>query len=795
MALPALVSAAKRAFRTPPVAVSVAGTFAVVIALNTAVFAVIDAVWLNPLPFAEPDRLVAIGRVPIAGSSTRPGPVSIPEFLDWTDRSLELDGLAAVAYETVTVDDAAGARTIDVAAVTPNLFAVLGANAAIGRVFGPNDVSHVPSDVVVLGHAFWNNVFHGDADVIGKSLRLSRFDVTRNYEVIGVLPKDVQIQYPKPHDAYIPLAQVPVDRAGMARLAAAYTVFGRMRPGLSLGSVRNAMQQLGEVLNREYPTSRLNTKVEIMALDEFWFGRTRPLLVALAAAAGIILILACANVSAILLSATLDRTGELATRTALGAGRWQLTSMLLAEHAFLGLVGAVTGLALASASLGVLRHIAPPDLPRIETIAINWTVIVLSLAVSALATLASALFPAWRFGRLNPADELRSGGRTFDVGTRRAQHMLLAGQIALVTVLLLGAGVIVGSLRDLLRVELGFRPEGVVGLRARFLVENYGPRGVSLQDRITREVLTRPGVASAGWTSEVPLGAPNSVYLRLRHLDHINPRYRIVSAGYLETIGASVIRGRLFEHRDRDAKLAVVNRSFAQKYFQGRNPVGDEVFIRDWHQIIGVIGDVREGRLEDPDTPTIYWQFSGENWMAGFPWLIVRMQDAKRANPDALRAVVASVDPALPVAATERLADRVAHQTSRTRFLSAVLSGIGGVALLIAAGGIYGLTSYSVRRRRQELGLRMALGANRGAVAWQVLRGLATVTALGILAGLALGGTANQWLRAFMFGIDPADGAVSVTAVMTIVAMSLASCSIPLRRALSIEPADALRRE
>jgi hypothetical protein len=252
----------------------------------------------------------------------------------------------------------------------------------------------------------------------------------------------------------------------------------------------------------------------------------------------------------------------------------------------------------------------------------------------------------------------------------------------------------------------------------------------------------------------------------------------------------------LFEHRDRDGKpVAVVNRSFVAQYFADRDPLEEDVFVTEWYRIVGVVDDIREGPLEDSDTPTIYWQFSGRHWMAGAPWLTVRVRDPKHANPEALRVLVASVDPGLPVAATERLIDRVMLQTARTRFLSAALGGIAAVALLIAAGGILGMTAYSVRRRRQELGLRMALGADRPAVAWQVLGGLAGITALGIATGLGLSWMVNRWIRAFLFGVGPNDPVVAAIVVALLALVIVMSCLVPLRSALAIEPAEALRRE
>lgn len=792
-----LATSARRAFRTPAVAISVAATFAAVIALNASVFAVINAVWLNALPFAQPDRLVVVGRIPITASSSRPGPISVPEFFDWTERSREFDGLAAVGYQLAAAVLPGGARTVDVAVVTPNLFSVFGVGATLGRAFDSGQVEAGNTQLIVLGHAFWQHAFNGDPGVIGTHLQLASFADSKDYEVIGVMPRNFQIKFPKAHDVYVPASStVSFERAGTARRAAVYTVFGRLQPGRSLGAARAAMQQLGDTLNREYPTSPQNTTVAIVPVYEYFCGRTRPMLIALAGAAAFILALACANISSILLSATLDRSTELATRAALGADRWRLTAMLVAEHAWLGTVGTLAGLALASGCIGLLRYIAPPELPRIDTMTIDWPVVAISTGLAALATLASGVFPAWRFGRVNSADKLRSGSRSLDTETRRVQRVLLTSQIALVVLLLLGAGVMIGSLGELLKVDLGFKPEGLIGMRARFLRQNYGPAGAALQDKLTRQALLLGGVVSAGWTSEVPLGAPDAVHLRLRHLDALTARYRIVSAGYLETLGASLVRGRLFEHRDRaGTPVAVVNRSFAERYFRDRDALGEEVFIDGWHRIVGVIGDVREGSLEDPDTPTVYWQFTETNWTAGAPWLVVRVRDAQRANPETLRGVVASVDRSLPIVATDRMVDRVMRETARTRFLSVVLGGIAAAALLIAAGGVFGMTAYSVRRRRQEFGIRMALGADRRNIAGQVLGGLGVMTVLGIASGLALSWMLNRWIRSFLFGLGPNDPVVAVAVVALLGLVIAASCVVPLRRALAIDPAAALREE
>ena len=785
------MTSARRAFQSPVVSASIICPLAAAIALSTVVFAVIEAVWLRALPFPAAEDLVVVGRAGDTSSSPRPRPISAPELRDWIGRSTDFDSLAAISvgYGAMSAQLPNGVRTVDIAAVTSRFFSTLGIPAAFGRTL---DDGAEPRGIV-LGYTFWQRAFGGDSAVIGKSIRLKWFENSTEYEVIGVMPRAFQVQFPEGYDAYI-LAPDEVFKATPSRAALSHTVFGRIAEGRSLDAVRLHMKALGDALGREYPDTPQQTTVAVMPLHEFFFGRTRPILLAVAGAAVFILVLASANTSSILLIVTLDRSVELATRAALGADRWRLALMLVKEHALLGAVAGFGGLAIATAGVGFVRHIAPPELPRSDVMAVNWNVAMTCAGIALVAIVGSVIYPVWRLARVNPGDDLRRGPRVDDVRGRSGHRIFMTAQTAIVVTLLLLAGLLFVSLREMLAINLGFEPHGLIAVRARFLLDNYGPAGALLQDRLTREVLSRPGVVGAGWTSEPPLGPPTIVRLKLADNTPVTVRYRIVSAEYFETIHASLHQGRTFERRDRDADpVVVVNRSFADRYFPSGDALGRDIFIREWHRIVGILNDVREGTLSEPEAPTVYWDFSGRNWMAGAPWLVVRVRDGSSFNPDALRSAVAAVDATLPTADTERIVERVMRQTATIRFLSGVLGGAAGVALVIAAGGIFGLIAYSVRRRTQELAIRIALGANHRSVTWQVLKGVAAMAGAGIMAGVGLSWVTTRFVRAFLFGVAPNDPEVVGTVVVVVGLAFLAASIVPLRRALTIAPADALR--
>jgi len=789
-----LREAIRRVLRNPGVSLVVAATFASVIALNTAIFSVVKTVILDPLPYAEPNRVVIVGRTGTSNSA-RPAPVSWPEYLDWSERSSDFDGLAAAGFRMLSLSTPTGTRIAEAAVISPNLFNVLGSTTALGRVLSPTDVTIQGSQPIVLGHAFWVEAFAADAGIIGRRIQVSGFASTSSFEIAGVMSRDFQIRFPEAHDVYVIESGTSINRGGLARRAAAVTVFGKLRPWTSREQAATAMRTLDSILKREYPTSVQAGTVNVVSAHEFFFGGTKQVLIPLLGAAVLILLLACVNVASIFLLMTIDRSTEFSTRLALGASRGRVAALLVTEHALLGTLGGLGGILVAASTIGILRHFAPPELPRAQSLFLDWKIVGASGAVSVVAGLLSGLLPAFRFLRVGASRGFRSVNRSVTPELRMVPRILMTAQVGLVLVLVVAAGLMLGSVHQLLGVDLGFQPERLAGIRLRFTQQHFGEDGIALQDRLKLKMLTMPGIVAAGWTSEIPLGQRDSVIVGLRHVDKVSVRYRIVSTGYLETIGATLLQGRLFETQDRAGPpVAIVNRSFAERYLNpyGGSSVGSEVLISELHRVVGVIADVREASIRSPDEPTVYWLFSAKNWMAGGPWLVARFQDP-RGGVEKVRETVVSVAPNLAIVKTTMMTDRVRDEMAGSSFLTLVLTGIAAVGLAIAAVGVYSGMSYAVRRRSREIGLRIALGASGRVVSWTILREVTAILTVGILAGLGASWYFSRSIRTLLYGLDSNDPSVAATAVCVLALTVLGAAIRPLRRAVATDPAIMLR--
>ena len=794
--------------KSPGFALITVVTLALGIGANTAIFSVVNAVLLRPLPFRQPDRLIVV-RETYSGGVV--GSVSGPNFVDWRDRSRSFEGMTAsrgVALALVGEDEP---EQLSGARVSAEFFQVLGVNLLLGRGFLAGEDQGEPS-VAVIGERIWRDRFAADPAVLDRTIRLSG----REYAIVGVAP--ASLKYPGRAEVWLPLG-FGVGQAS-TRESHSYDVVARLEPGVKLEGARQDLVAIARTLETEYPESNTGRSVVTIPLAEDSTSAVRPALLLLTGAVALVLLIACANVANLLLARAVSRQREIAVRAALGAGRWRLARQVLAEAIALTAVGCLLGLLLAGWAVDLLVALAPTAIPRVQEIGIDGAVLAYTVAISAAVGLAFGVMPALYVARQDPADSFRGEGRGAS-GSRRRTRLrtsLVVAQISLALVLLVGATLLIVSVRRLGAVDPGFRPEGVASFQLALSAAKY-PDATS-QRAFLRRVVNRlegiPGVPRAGVVFYLPLGSGDitgSISLEgaapAAPGQELIAGYRLVSGDYLSAVGISLVRGRLLGPSDREGGVpsAVVNEALARRFFGGEDPIGRRITFgspdstAEWREIVGIVGNVRHLGLTADPTPEIYVpieQLSPDFWSIFVPIplsFVVRSELAFSALEPEIRRAVRDVDPEQPISrlreATELLSDAVARQ----RFSMLLLVLFGGLALTLASIGVYGVMAYAVSQRTRELGIRLALGARTGSVRALVLRQGLGIAALGIGLGLAGALALGRLLTGLLFEVSPADPVVLAAAALALAAVSTLASLIPAIRATRVDPIDALRSE
>jgi putative ABC transport system permease protein len=783
--------------RTPGSLAAAVGALALGLGAATAVFSIVGGVLLAPLPYAHPDRLVMVWQ----DMRTRGGPerewASPGLFVEWQRRATVFEHLAAVRGWTPNLTGGGEPERLRGAAVSHEYFDALGVPPAFGRTFSAEDDRPGGAPLVVLSHALWTRRFGADPTLVGRAITLDGQAAT----VGGVMPASFQ---PAIVDAAEIFAPIGIDPAQAPRGMIVLRVLGTLAPGVALGEAQASMAALAQVLERDDPEWE-RARVQLVPLLDDMVGNVRVVLLVLAAAVAIVLLVACANVGSLLLARASDRSRELTVRVALGAGRWQIVRQLLVESAFLAAAASVLGLLLAAWAIRGAIAIAPASVPRLDRITFDSAAAVVGLTASVLAALATGLVPAAAAWRLDLSSALRGGGCEA-TGARAWRSLLVAAEVALAVTLVISAALLTRSLAALQRVDLGFRHE-------RLLTASVAPpRGTYRGDEALRGLYGRllersaalPGVTSAALTSTLPLSGTDSDFTfaiegrppARSPADEPHAWFRVVSPGLFQTMGMRMVQGRGLTADDRtDAPaVAVVTEALAKRYWPDASPIGARIRVeRQEATIVGVVADVRHrgpSSAAQAEMYLSYLQFS-----ARAAWLVLRTDGAPSGVTPSLRAAVRDVDPLLPLAAIAPMDDLVARSLSQPRFISQVLGAFSVVAGCLALVGVYSVVSYSVSRRARELGVRMALGAGRGAVVRHVMWGSLALVAGGIAAGVAGAVLASRLLRTLLFGVGPGDPATfAAMAVMTLAAGAVAAYG-PARRASRIDPLTALRED
>jgi predicted permease len=805
--------------KSPAFAIVSVLTLALGIGVNTAMFSVINGVLLRPLPFQDPQRLVALGEFDTrTGRTSTQGSLSYPDLMDVRARNHCFEAVAAYnSRNPLTLTGAGQALHVKVQTVSSNLFLLLGAQPSLGRTFmaGEDDPGH---HVAVLSEAFWRRQFQAEPGVIGRAVELNG----RAYTIVGVMPRG--FQFPVEAEAvelwvtFSRDAEVdyddPSDAAATAQRGDHYlNAIARLKPGVTVERANADLAAIARALALEYPNDNSYTGLAARRELDDLVGDNREPLLLLFGAVGLVLLIACANIANLLLARGTNRTHEIAIRAALGASRGRIVRQLLAEALALSLSGAALGAWVGTGALSAILNLYPSNLPRASEIGIDYRVLVFTAALAVVTGVVFGVVPAWQVSKPNLTGVMRERNRNATGGRNPNcwRAGLVIGETALGMMLLVGAGLLIRSFDRLSRVNLGLNPEHV--LTAKFDLSETRYKA-DQQDRFIQELLDRiqalPGVIRAAASIPLPLSA-GEISLSFNLLDHPVPeanqptaRAFVVAPGWFETLEIPLLRGRSFDERDQRnaAPVIMINDEFRRKFFPHEDPIGRRLKIgatEDGREsygtrmVVGVIGNLRRSNLAQAPEAAFFVPLSQLMW--GTPTLVVRTAaDPNQITPP-IRKLLASMDPNAPLYEVHTLKDYFVLDLGRARFQTMLLGFFASLALLLTAVGLYGVMAYAVAQRTQEIGIRVALGAGRGDVLRMILAKSFLITGIGLVLGMAGATILTRLFRSLLYEVKPADPMTFAIVSLLLVGTSTLASYIPARRAAKVEPMVALRYE
>ena len=774
-------------------------TLALGVGATTAIFSVVHAVLLSPLPFPAADRLM---NVHIASRDGAKYPLPDTDFIAWRAQNRTADAVAAFENDAVTLTGDGPPERLSGASVTDRFFDVLGARAAIGRVLQDGDDRPGAAKTAVISHALWTRRFRGDASIVGRTVALNG----ESRIIVGIMPAAFRFPDPKV-EVWRVLTMNPPRRRGP------FYMWGiaRVKAGGGVDQLRANLDAISNDLKRNYPGPN-DWVLTAIPLQESIVGDVRTILYALVGAVGFLLLIATANVANLLLARAAARDREIAVRGALGAGRGRIASQLVTESVVLALVAGAVGLIFASSGTRALLAIAPEGIPRLAEVRMSVPVFAFTFAVAALCGVLFGVAPALRASSTPLVETLKEGGRGgVGVRHRRAQRLLVVAEIALALMLSVGAGLMIRSFSALQRVSPGFEPSHLLTFRVSLPRVQYDTRE-KVRDfylSLVQQLEALPGVRAAGLTISLP---PHLLMMTDNFMTEgmtlppdrsapVGPLL-FVSESYFSALGTPLVRGRFFTERDeRDAPaVVIVNDALAKQYFVGQDPVGKRLKNggperpdNQWMTIVGVVGDVKYSGLDAAPEPTVYFPFRQATDTTQY--VVVRTAGDPTSVASAARDIVARLDKDLPVTNVATMDQMIAASVAAPRFRTTLVAIFAAVGLLLAAIGIYGVMSYAVTERTHEIGVRAALGATRGDVLRLVLGETIALAAVGVGIGLAGALATTRLIRALLFHVEPTDSATFAAISLLLAATALAASYIPARRAMRVDPMVALRYE
>ena len=779
------------------------------IGANTAIFSVVNAAMIRPLPFKDPDRLVMVWEHN-RNRNRAQNVVNPANYMDWQDQNTVFEGMAVLFDTRYNLTDVDDPEEIPAQLVTTNFFNLLGVSPALGRAFEKDDEMPDRDSIVILSHALWQRRFGSDPSITGKTIKLNG----NVFTVIGVMPPDFQFFIKNGSltgnqpELWSPAIFRPSDRRRSGRYM---TVVARLNPGVTRDQAQAEMNSIGNALEEQYPEFNKGWGVNIVPLREQFFGEIRTALWVLVGAVSFVLLIACANVANLLLARAASRQKEIALRTALGAGRARIIRQLLTESVLLAAVGGVLGLLLAMWGVDLLLALSPKDLPSLKGVGINYQVLGFTLLVSLATGLIFGLVPALEASRPNLNETLKEGGKGAGSGTRshRMRDVFVVAEVALALVLLIGSGLMIKSFLRLQSVNPGFSTDNLLTVRLLLPESKYRED----RQRITffREAVARigalPGVRSAGAVNFLPFtgpGAATSFIIEGRPAPAPGQKptvdSRVCDPNYFRTMGIPLISGRIFSEKEATevSHVVVINEAMKRNYFPDEDPIGRRITISMSNEpvpseIIGIVGDVKHAGLDIEPRAMAYWPHPELAY--SFMTLVARTEGDPMSLASSVQREVQALDKDQPIADVHTMEQLLSASVARARFSTLLLGVFAGVALLLAAVGIYGVMSYSVTQRTHEIGIRMALGASRGDVMGLVVRQGMTLALVGVGLGLGAAYALTRVMSSLLYGVSVTDPVTFIAISLVLTGVALAANLVPARRATRVDPMIALRYE
>jgi len=779
------------------------------IGANTAIFSVIHAVLLSPLPYDHPERIVLIWESNPSGGFNQFA-VSPPNYADWHKEASSFEHMASVSRGNFNYTGGAEPEQLSGARVAAPFFAVMGVQPALGRTFVAEDDVVGKAQVVVLSHGLWMRRFGGDRNITGKALTLDG----QTYAIIGVMPEGFQV--PGRVEFWLPSEFMPRDLGPGARGAHYLRVMGRLKPGVSIEQAQAEMTGISKRLEQQYPRMQKGWTSLVISLNEATVGNIRATLLVLFGAVGFLLLIACANVANLLLARAATRQREMAIRTSLGAGRWRIARQLLTESVLLSTLGSALGLLLAEWGVHALRTLPPSNLPRAAGIQLDLTVLGFTAGLAIATGIVFGLAPALQNLRNAPAETLKEGGRTASAGRHGMRSSLVVLETTLALVLLIGSGLLLKSFLRLQSVDPGYRSKNLLTATVSLPESKYATDRQQAQffDQLVERLQSLQGVEAVGAASSNALeGQGYNFVFATKELAALAPTeqpsagFYSVSPDYFRTLGIPLLAGRTFTSQDTAGgpRVAIISQALAKQFFRDRNPIGQSVFIGNsgpekgqiWREIVGVVQGMKQGAPESPIAPAVYMPYLQDETnhdMASMS-LFVRSEVATLDLESSIRERIHALRPDQPVNVILSMQDLISHSLAPRRYSLSLLGIFAALALLLSAVGIFGVVSYITLERRREFGIRLALGATRSHVMAVVLRHGLLLTGAGISAGVAAALLITRVLAQSLFQISPLDATSFFLSFFLLVVISIVACIIPALRAAHLDPVHTLRSD
>jgi putative ABC transport system permease protein len=789
--------------RTPTFTLIALATLALGIGASTAIFSLAYTVLVRPLPYPNPDRLVFIAEVPSGHPEWRNG-VAWLNFIDWRAHVTSYEELAVSLNDAVNVTGDRPQR-LQSRTNTWNIFRVLGAQPVLGRLFTEEDGRADAAPVVVISHELWVSDYGGNPSVIGQILPIERTAHT----IIGVLPPG--FRYGSRADVWRPLEPLAAqDFRGMTKRgnhANLYAV-GRLKPSVTIAQARSEIETLAANLSREYPDTNSGASAALAPLADIIVERYRPTFIVLAGSVALLLLIACVNLANLLLTRGSTRAHELAIRAALGGSRWRIARQLLVEQGLLIAAGVALGAITGSALLELLIALAPRDVPRLDEVRLNDGLLLYTAAASGLCALAFGFIPAFKASSVRGQELLVRAGRTAQLSTTRMRRGLMIAEVGVATILLVGSGLMVQTMLRLTQSNPGFDTRNLLTLNIDMKIPTWpAPKRQATFASIVERLRALPGVENAGLTLSLPMDGIRWGSQFILGDRPVPPPSQLpgaaftpVSTGYFEMMKIPLVRGRLFDRTDGpdSAPVAIINETVARAFWPGRDPIGQRLkqgFPGDpnlWRMIVGVVGDVKTGGLDIAAPTEIYLPIAHARQNT---WVVVVRGEHVDRMAGAVTAALREFDKDLPIFGVKTMDEVMSNANAQKRVSMVVLSVFGLVAVLLAMIGLYGVITYCVTERTQEIGVRMALGATGGQVLRLFLRQGIIAAACGIAVGVAVAIWLTRWLETLLFGVTATDVPTFAAVVAILLVVAIAASYIPARRAARVDPLTALRCE